>query len=195
VTKKNNTSLQKEYENLYKTILEEHRQVFESQNLEELAGFINLIKKHNRIFILGGGREGIAARGFAMRLMHLGKEVHWIWDDTVPGMGKGDLFITVNGGGNVGHILYVTGEAKKTGARTAVITGSPSGAASALADFLLFVPASVYKGKDPVVPSIQPMGNLFEQHLFLLFDLLIMLLEKELKLSHDDMAARHRNIE
>ncbi|MDO5107588.1 MAG: PhzF family phenazine biosynthesis protein, partial [Coriobacteriaceae bacterium] len=24
---------------------------------------------------------------------HLGKEVHWIWDDTTPGMASGDLFI------------------------------------------------------------------------------------------------------
>jgi 6-phospho-3-hexuloisomerase len=39
------------------------------------------------------------------------------------------------------------------------------------------------------------MGNLFEQHLFLLFDIIIMLIEKQLRLSHDEMAARHRNIE
>jgi len=39
------------------------------------------------------------------------------------------------------------------------------------------------------------MGNLFEQHLFRLYDIIIMMLEEELSLSHDEMAACHRNIE
>ncbi|AEF81856.1 SIS domain-containing protein [Leadbettera azotonutricia] len=188
-------SLAEDYSSLYKTILEEHRQVFEAQDIQMLRRFMDLIASHKRIFIMGAGREGIAARGFAMRLMHLGKDVHWIWDDTTPGMGKDDLFIVVNGGGNIGHINYVMSQAKQSGAHIACISGSPSGAGVKIADFILFVPAAVYKGTDPVTPSIQPMGNLFEQHLFLLFDVVIILLEKELKLSHEEMAARHRNVE
>ncbi|MBQ1376356.1 MAG: 6-phospho-3-hexuloisomerase, partial [Lachnospiraceae bacterium] len=125
-----------------------------------------------------------------------GKEVHWIWDDTTPGMHEGDLFIAVNGSGEIGHIAYTVKEAAKTGAVTAVVTGSPKGSCPSQADFSLFVPAAVYKGTDPrTVPSVQPMGNLFEQHLFLLFDIIVMLLEKKLCLSHKDMEGRHRNIE
>jgi 6-phospho-3-hexuloisomerase len=127
--------------------------------------------------------------------MHLGKDVHWIWDDTTPGMHNGDLFIAVNGSGNIGHINFVLEQGKKAHTKIVVVTGSPSGAAAKIADHYVFVPAAVYNGTDPVVESIQPMGNLFEQHLFLLFDMTVILLEKQLKLSHDDMAARHRNIE
>ena len=79
---------------------------------------MELIIKAGRIFVMGVGREGIAARAFAMRLMHLGKEVHWIWDDTTPGMHEGDLFIAVNGSGEIGHIAYTVKEAAKTGAFT-----------------------------------------------------------------------------
>ncbi|MCD8216082.1 MAG: hypothetical protein LUC97_10650 [Clostridiales bacterium] len=58
------------------------------------------------------------------------------------------------------------------------------------------MPAAVYKGTDPrVVSSVQPMGNLFEQHLFLLFDIIIMLLKEELGLTYEAMEGRHRNIE
>jgi 6-phospho-3-hexuloisomerase len=39
------------------------------------------------------------------------------------------------------------------------------------------------------------MGNLFEQHLFMLFDIIIMLLEEKLSVSHKDMEKRHRNVE
>ncbi len=184
------------YQSLYTAVLAEHAEVFRNQDIGEIEELMDLIIRAERLFIMGAGREGIAARSFAMRLMHLGKEVHWIWDDTTPGMRKGDLFIMVNGSGEIGHIAYTQDQAEKTGAKTAVITGSPQSRCPAKADFTLFVPAAVYKGTDPrVVPSIQPMGNLFEQHLFLLFDIIVMLLEKKTGLTHEEMESRHRNIE
>ena len=144
---------------------------------------------------MGVGREGLTAKSFAMRLMHLGYDVYWIWDDTTPGMHAGDLFITVNGSGNISHINCVIENAKETGVNIFAVTGSPSGKVSSLADDYLFVPAAVYKGIDDVVPSVQPMGNLFEQHLFMLFDIIVMGLEQKLQVSHEQMSARHRNIE
>ena len=191
----NKVNLKERYGSLYHTILAEHQQVFERQDLQGYEEFLELILPVKRIFVMGVGREGIAARSFAMRLMHLGKEVHWIWDDTTPGMHEGDLFIAVNGSGNISHINCVLENAVKTGATTVVVTGSPSGRASHIAAHCLFVPAAVFNGTDPVVPSIQPMGNLFEQHLFLLFDITVMLLEEELCVSHEAMELRHRNIE
>lgn len=185
-----------EYERLSNAILDEHRQVFEKQDQEELASFMDTLIDAQRIFVLGVGREGIALRSFAMRLMHLGKEVHWIWDDTTPGLGAGDVLLVSSGSGEIGHIDYVSQKALRNGAKLAVVTGTPKGATPQKADVLLFVPASVYKGTDPrVVPSVQPMGNLYEQHMFLLFDLLIMLMEQKLEISHADMEARHRNVE
>jgi 6-phospho-3-hexuloisomerase len=188
-------TLSEEYSKLYDIVLREHREVFERQDQRMLSAFLESIKRHERIFVMGVGREGIAARGFAMRLMHLGKEVHWIWDDTTPGIGEKDLFIVVNGSGNIGHINYVIEQALPTKAEIVVVTGSPSGKAAKLAGSVLFVPASVYNGVDPVVESVQPMGNLFEQHLFMLFDIVIMLLEQQLKVTHQAMASRHRNVE
>lgn len=184
------------YKANYEVVLEEHRQVFERQDIGDVRRLMDaIINCKGSIFVMGVGREGIATRSFAMRLMHLGKTVHFIWDDTTPGMHEGDLFIVTNGSGCIGHILYVYEQAKKTGASVAMITGSPNNAPSDV-DVLVFVPASVFKGTDTrVVPSMQPMGNLFEQHLFLLFDIIVMMLEKELNLSHAEMEGRHRNIE
>jgi 6-phospho-3-hexuloisomerase len=39
------------------------------------------------------------------------------------------------------------------------------------------------------------MGNLFEQHLYMLFDMIVMMLEEKMQVSHADMEKRHRNIE
>ena len=170
----------KEYEDLYQQILREHESVFAAQDQTQLEAALAEIAAAGRIFVIGAGREGTAARSFAMRLMHLGK----------------DLLIAINGSGCIGHIDYLLDQAGKTGARRLVITGAPAERTPSEAEVSLFVPAMVYKGTDPrTIPSKQPMGNLFEQHLFLLFDLMVMLLVDRLHETPQTMEARHRNIE
>ncbi|MFT4107311.1 MAG: SIS domain-containing protein [Lacrimispora sp.] len=184
------------YQKYVKTILSENEAVFLNQDMEELQNFIFAIKRSERLFVVGAGREGIAARSFAMRLMHLGKETYWLWDDTTPGMKEGDLCLMVNGSGKIGHIDYLAEQTLHTGAELGIITGAPKERIPQVADHVLFVPAAVYKGTDSrVIQSIQPMGNLFEQHLFLLFDIIVMLLKEEMGLSYEQMESRHRNIE
>ena len=144
----------KEYEELYRLMLREHESVFAAQDQTQLAAALVEIAAAGRIFVVGAGREGIAARAFAMRLMHLGKEVHWLWDDTTPGMRAGDLLIAVNGSGAIGHIDYLLDQTGKTGARRLVITGAPAERTPSEAEAILFVPAMVYKGNDPrTIPS------------------------------------------
>lgn len=186
-----------DYKTLYNEILSEQRKVYESLSEEDLERFIEKIEKSEKIFLIGVGREGMATRAFAMRLMHMGKEVHWIWDDTAPSINKGDLLIATLGDGEIGHIKYICKKAKENGAFIYIITGSKSGSAvQKLADDTLFIPASVYRGKDKVVPSIQPMGNLFEQCLFVILDMaVIIIVENSENLSFEDMSKRHRNVE
>lgn len=183
------------FDEISKNILNEHRKVFEKIDSKQLNGFMNLIKGAKRVFFMGVGREGLATRGFAMRVMHMGKETHWVWDDTTPDVGPGDLFIFTSGSGSIGHIHFVAEQAKAAGATIAVVTGTRTGKTPAIADFVLWVPAHVFKGTDEVVPSVQPMGNLFEQTLFVLFDIIVMLLMEELSISQEAMISRHRNVE
>ena len=39
------------------------------------------------------------------------------------------------------------------------------------------------------------MGNLFEQALFILYDVLVMMLREEMGISKEEMVSRHRNVE
>ena len=55
--------------NYVNMILSEHQAVFDAQNMEELLTFIQTIMEARRIFVVGAGREGIAARSFAMRML------------------------------------------------------------------------------------------------------------------------------
>src|SRR5205085_8841152 len=52
---------------------------------------IDAIVAAKRIAIYGAGREGLQMDGFAMRLAHLGLDVHVVGDMTVPPLGAGDL--------------------------------------------------------------------------------------------------------
>lgn len=186
-----------EYQEMYEKILEEHRQVFEKIDRAGMRKFIDEVKNHNRIFLIGVGREGMSTRAFAMRLMHMGKEIHWIWDDTAPSVGEGDLLIATLGDGGIGHINYICERAKEAGAMIYVVTGSPSGnTAKNAADKVFFVPAAVYRGTDDVVSSFQPMGNLFEQCLLIVFDMIVMMIVDETPdLSFEKMSRMHRNVE
>jgi 6-phospho-3-hexuloisomerase len=93
----------------------------------QASAFMEAIARARRVFLIGAGREGLATRAFAMRLMHLGLEAHWFWDDTTPAMGPGDLLIATSGSGEIGHVDYVVDQAIARGAKTAVITGDPAG--------------------------------------------------------------------
>ncbi len=50
-----------------------------------------MINAAERIFCAGAGRSGLSVRGFAMRLMQLGKPVHVMGDVTTPGIKKSDF--------------------------------------------------------------------------------------------------------
>ena len=98
--------LERRYREITGEIAEEHRKVFELLDMEELAAAMEAIEKAETIFVFAAGREGISLRGFAMRLAHLGKKVHWVFDDTCVGIRPGDLYITSEGFGEVGSFAY-----------------------------------------------------------------------------------------
>ena len=170
-------------------------EVFERMDDSNVRELLEEIKKTPRIFLLAAGREGLATKSFAMRLMHLGKESFWIWDDTTPSIGEGDLMICACGSANVGHENYVADMAKKNGAKLALITPSSEGFLLSIADMVVNVPAAAYKAVGDFVPSEQLMGNLFEQTLFIFYDILVMMLREEMDIKPEEMVARHRNVE
>ena len=69
----------------YARAVAELGQVGERLDEAEIEALMAAIIRAKRVFCIGAGREGLSTRAFAMRLMHLGKDAHWIWDDTTPG--------------------------------------------------------------------------------------------------------------
>lgn len=177
------------------TVAQELQQALSRVDEGQVEAALELIEAAGRIFVIGVGREGLASRAFAMRLMHCGFDVHVGWDDTTPAVGPDDLLVMVNGSGRIGHLDYVFGQVRQTGAATLVVTGVPTAPTPSAATVALQVPAAVYLGEGDLVESIQPMGCLFEQSLLVTFDLMILQLVRRRGLTFAELSARHRNFE
>lgn len=177
------------------TIADELRDVVDRLDDHQAEELIVALRKARTIVVAGVGREGLAGRSFAMRLMHLGFDAHWVWDDTCPPVSVGDLLLTVSGSGEIGHLDHVVNMAIAAGSHVAVVTAVPDGITAQKADHVLFVPAKVYKGEGDLVASVQPMGSLFEESVWVCFDALVLEMIRAAGLSHAELSERHRNVE
>jgi 6-phospho-3-hexuloisomerase len=134
-----------------------------------------------------------AVRAFVMRLMHIGLNAHVVYDTTCPAIGPGDLVI-VNGA-CTGVSYMVMGFARQLGAKVCAITAHPESKWGKLCDFTVRLKGQVHPGRPGEIPSIQPMAALFEQTIFVFEDIVIQLLMQKLKITAEQMAQRHTNLD
>jgi 6-phospho-3-hexuloisomerase len=183
------------YEEYRTLVVKELNEVLKRIKENDLQQALEAIKDANKVVAYAGGREGLALKSFTMRLMHLGKDAHWAWDDTAPAVGKGDLCIFAGGTGVVGHVYYTADEVHRRGSKILVVTASPKSKLASYADTLVYLPGFTPNATGDVVQSGQLMGNLFEQSLLLLCDIMVMMLRDQLGISSEIMTSRHRNYE
>lgn len=184
------------FEELTGTAIAELQRVFEKMRAEDVQPAVDALIHAKRVFCYGGGREGLGLRFFVMRLMHLGKEAHWAWDDTSPSCGKGDVFMVTGGSGAINHVGYSARLAKEAGATLIAVTAVPDSPLGRMADIIVRLPAQAYlaEGAD-VVRTTQPMGNLYEQAAVVLYDTMSIMMRDQMGQTEADMEHRHRNYE
>lgn len=156
---------------------------------------IEAILKARRICTYGAGREGLALRGFCMRLFHMGLDAHVIADMTTPPVGKGDLVIVTAGQGWLDTAETFMKIAKGAGATTAIVTAQPGGRGAKKADVKLVIPAQTLANDQGSKVSVLPMGSLFEISEAIVFELIILKLRERVGETAASMRARHTNLE
>jgi 6-phospho-3-hexuloisomerase len=159
-----------------------------------LAAFAELIADAPRVFVLGAGRSGLALRMTAMRLMHLGHDVHVVGEVTSPAIAAGDLLLTASGSGTTGGIVRAAQTAASVGARVAAMTTDPESSLAKLADVAIIIPAAGKLDRSGTA-SAQYAGGLFEQAVVLIGDALFHALWRRSGQSADELWPRHANIE
>lgn len=171
------------------SILDEMRGVFARVPADTVAQLAREIANARRIFAYGAGRNGLVLQAFAMRLMHLGLDGHFVGQLSAPPIGAGDLLLTALALGRLPTADALIGSARTAGARIAAITAKPELVHAA--DLVVPLPAQTMA--DPMT-SILPLGSPFELALALLCDLTVVELMVLLGRSNAELAARHANL-
>lgn len=175
-------------------ILRENRYVLEQVSVVVLDRFVSLLNYVDRIFVVGEGRSGLAVRMFAMRLMHLGYQVHVVGETTTPALRRNDLLIACSGSGTTNAVLAVTTTAQRVGGRIVAITTALESSLGQAADVVITIPAAV-KHDHSQQYSQQFAGSLFEQAALLLFDAIIHALTHSLGKTTEILWSMHANLE
>lgn len=182
--------------NSIKKILNEISSVLVNKiNYKEVDLLIKEILIAEKIVCCGAGRVGMAIKGFAMRLGHLGFNAFQLGDTTVPSIGEKDLFIVASGSGETKTILELVKIAKTNKSKIFLISGNPKSSMGKLADSVLNVSAPSKVKEVEGLKSIQPMTTLNEQALGILFDSIVLELMEKTGETHDTMWNRHSNLE
>jgi len=162
---------------------------------ESVKRMVDGIRAARHISVYGCGREGLQIRGLAMRLFHLGRSVSVVGDMTTPAIGAGDLFLLTAGPGHLATALALATVARNAGARVMTITAEPAGRVPAVSDDLILVPAQTMASDRGQHVSLLPMGSLYEGALFLLFEIVVLQLKRNLGITDQAMRANHTNLE
>ena len=147
-----------------------------------------------RVFVLGAGRSGLALRMTAMRLMHLGLDVHVVGDVTTPAIAADDVLLVASGSGTTGAIVRAAENAVAAGADVVAISTAPESPVAVLAVATIVVPAAQKTDHEGAL-SAQYSGGLFEQTVMLLGDALFHSLWTASGATAAELWPRHANLE
>jgi 6-phospho-3-hexuloisomerase len=182
------------------TVLGELHGVLQAVDVGAMRALEERIAAARRVYVAGAGRTGLMVRAFAMRLMHLGLQVHVVGNVTTPAFEAGDVLVIGSGSGETGSLRVIAQRAKALGGTLVVVTIVPTSTIGQMADVVVRLDAPSPKAAPPSggpLPraSAQPMGSLFEQALLLLLDSVVMRLARARGASSDEMFTRHANLE
>lgn len=159
--------------------------------------FLKMIGEAKKIFVVGRGRTGYIVGTFAMRLMHLGLDVHVVGDCTTPRIREKDLLVACSGSGRTRMVIQMAHIARKAGAKIVFITYNPSAPRPDEGDLTIRLPANIDRDQLRSSPqdAIHPLGSLYEESLLVYMDLVVSAYMDHYGVSEQAMAKRHTNLE
>jgi 6-phospho-3-hexuloisomerase len=139
-----------------------------------------------RWFCLGQGRSGLVAEMAAMRLMHVGFDVHAVGEPTAPSIREGDGLVAISGSGETPVTLHLARLAVGFRAAVLAVTTRADSTLAGLADAVIEVPTAGTR---------QFGGSLFEQSALLLLDAVVLQVTAGDPQAYAAMQARHANLQ
>ncbi len=159
--------------------------------------FENVILNAENIFVTGAGRSGLAAKAFAMRLMHLGLSAYVVGETISPAIHKNDCIIAISGSGETNTIVSAAKIAKDRDSKILAVTSYPDSTLGKLADGYLLVKGRTKQEVDDEnymkrqihgnYTSLTPLGTAFELTSLVFLDALVSELMDKIQQKESDL--------
>lgn len=176
---------------ILKTIISEIEDVIDKVSETELQAVTGEFDKNRRVFVDGEGRSGFSAKGFAMRLMHLGYTVFFVGETITPAVKEGDLFVAVSGSGKSTNVVNDAKRAAEKGASVIAVTSKKDSPLADVAGKVLIIPGTVRGDAGESRGSIQLLSSLFDQSLHITLDALCLMLSYRDHTANDTATKAH----
>jgi 6-phospho-3-hexuloisomerase len=161
--------------------------VLSAVSSDQMSAAAAMFADHGRRwFCVGQGRSGHVAQMAAMRLMHVGFDVHAVGEPTSPSIGEGDGLLVISGSGETPVTIHLARLAVGFGARLLAVTTRADSTLAGLADVVIDVPTAGTR---------QFGGSLFEQSALLLLDAVVLDVTAGGPQAYAVMQARHANLQ
>lgn len=191
--------------NSINAILENIEGAVEFLDEKDVENFENIIIESKNVFVTGAGRSGLAAKAFAMRLMHLGLSAYVVGETISPAIYEDDCIIAISGSGETNTIVSAVKIAKKRGSKVLAVTSYPESTLGQLADTCLLVKGRTKKEVDDEnymkrqiygnYTSLTPLGTAFELTTLVFLDAIVSELMEKMHQTESDLKARHTVLE
>ena len=182
--------------------IESAQEFLDEQAIED---FEDIIINSKNIFVTGAGRSGLAAKAFAMRLMHLGLSAYVVGETISPAIYEDDCIVAISGSGETNTIVSVAKIAKNRGSKVLALTSYPESTLGQLADSFILVKGRTKKEVDDEnymkrqihgnYTSLTPLGTAFELTTLVFLDAIVSELMEKMHQTESDLKARHTVLE
>ena len=188
-----------------KAILDNIDSAQEFLDKDAIDEFEDILIGSKNIFVTGAGRSGLAAKAFAMRLMHLGLSAYVVGETISPAIYEDDCIVAISGSGETNTIVSAAKISKNRGAKVLALTSYPESTLGQLADCYILVKGRTKKEVDDEnymkrqiygnYTSLTPLGTAFELTTLVFLDAIVSELMEKMHQTESDLKARHTVLE
>jgi 6-phospho-3-hexuloisomerase len=168
-------------------IMSKVQEILEGVDSDVVGEIINSIISARSVFIYGVGRSGLVGKAFAVRLVQLGLNVHFVGEMTTPIVREMDLVLIVSNTGETMSCIQTANIVRRVGAKTVAITSNPHSKLAHASNLVLELPIM----EDDNRTRLAPLGTLFEEAALVFFDSLVPVLMDRLGQSEASLRRRH----
>ncbi len=168
-------------------IVEGCRRAVSSVDPEAREALVKAILSRRKVFVYGSGRSGLVGQMFAVRLVQLGIDVHFVGEMTTPIIGRDDLTLLISYTGKTSSVVQTAQIARRIGSEVICVTGAwkcPLVNTSNTC-IVLEVP------EDAETRASAPLGTIFEDSVLLFFDGIVSDVMEREGVTESEMRERH----